>query len=102
MFLDGISILIITVPLLMPIARALNLDIIWFAMVSIIAIECGLVTPPVGLNVYAVKGVAGIDISLEDLFRGSFPFFFIMLACVIIIMIFPAIITWLPHLMLSR
>jgi len=61
-----------------------------------------LVTPPVGLNVYAVKGVAGIDIGLEDLFRGSFPFFFIMLACVIIIMIFPGIITWLPHLLLSR
>jgi len=102
MFLDGISILIITVPLLMPIARALNLDIIWFAMVSIIAIECGLVTPPVGLNVYAVKGVAGADIGLEDLFRGSFPFFFIMLACVIIIMIFPGIITWIPHVLLSR
>jgi len=102
MFLDGISIIIITVPLLMPIAHALNLDVIWFAMVSIIAIECGLVTPPVGLNVYAVKGIAGLDIGLEDLFRGSFPFFLIMVACVIIIMIFPSIITWVPHIMISR
>jgi len=98
MFLDSISILTITVPLLMPIVRALHIDIIWFAMVSILAIECGLVTPPIGLNVYAVKGVAGENISLEDLFRGSIPFFFVMVICVAIVMIYPPIATWLPKL----
>lgn len=102
MFLDSISILIITVPLLIPIAHSLNLDIIWFAMVSIISIECGLVTPPVGLNVYAVKGVAGDDISLEHLFRGSMPFFLAMVACVAIMIAFPPLVTWLPSLIASH
>ncbi|MBW1785115.1 MAG: TRAP transporter large permease [Deltaproteobacteria bacterium] len=96
MFLDGISILVITVPLLVPVIEVLNIDMIWFAMVSILAIECGLVTPPVGLNVYAVKGVAGDDISLEDLFRGAFPFFLIMVLCVAVSVAFPSLITWLP------
>jgi tripartite ATP-independent transporter DctM subunit len=102
MLLDGISIIVITVPLLVPIVRALNLDMIWFAMVSIITIECGLITPPVGLNVYAVKGVAGDDISLEDLFRGSMPFFLVMVATVAFIIAIPPIITWLPALLTSR
>ncbi len=101
-FLDGISIIIITVPLLVPIAHALHIDIIWFALISIIAIECGLLTPPVGLNVYAVKGVAGDDISLEQLFKGSMFFFVIMLLSIVVIMLFPPIVTWLPSQMISR
>ena len=98
MFLDGISILIITVPLLVPIAKSFHIDIVWFGMVSILATECGLLTPPVGLNVYAVKGVAGKDIALEDLFKGSFPFFLAMVAAVALSMIYPPLITWLPGL----
>jgi len=98
MFLDGPSMLATTVPIVHPIVVNLGLDPIWFAMTAIMAIECGLLTPPVGLNVYAVKGAAGSDISLEDIFRGSFPFFLIMILNLALIFIFPEIATFLPSL----
>jgi TRAP-type C4-dicarboxylate transport system permease large subunit len=59
----------------------------------------GSATPPVGMNVYAVKGVAGDEISLEDLFKASFPFFLMMMGNLILLMVFPWIVTWLPSLM---
>jgi C4-dicarboxylate transporter, DctM subunit len=101
-FLDGISIIIITVPLLIPIAHSLHINIIWFALVSILSIECGLLTPPVGLNVYAVKGVAGDDISLEQLFKGSMFFFLIMLLSVAVIIAYPPLVTWLPSQIVAQ
>jgi len=101
MFLDSVSMLATTVPIIHPIVLTLGLDPIWFGLLAIMAIESGLVTPPVGLNVYAVKGVAGDEISLEDLFRGSFPFFLMMLLNLILLMVFPPIVTWLPNLMVD-
>jgi len=102
MFLDGISILIITVPISVPIIQRLNIDLIWFALITILSIECGLLTPPVGLNVYAVKGVAGDQLSLEEAFSGSFIFFLAMVLAVVLIIIFPQIVTWLPNMMVQR
>jgi tripartite ATP-independent transporter DctM subunit len=98
-FLDNVSMLATTVPLIHPIAVSLKIDPIWFTLVVIMACECGLVTPPVGMNVYAVKGVAGDEISLEDLFKSTFPFFLMMVGNLILLMSFPWIITWLPSLM---
>ncbi len=63
------------------------------------AIEVGLITPPVGLNVYAAKSVAPADVKLEDIFRGVFPFFLSMLAVLVIMIAFPEIGTFLPRLM---
>lgn len=62
------------------------------------AFECRLITPPVGLNVYEVKGVAGDDVSLEDLFKDCFLFFIMMVVNLILLMILPCIIAWLPSL----
>ena len=98
-FLDSISMLCITLPLLLPIAKTLGLDPIWFAMVVIVAIHVGLITPPVGLNVYATKGAAESDVSLEDIFSGVLPFFFMMVATLILVIAFPSISTWIPSLM---
>jgi len=99
-FLDSISMLSITLPILMPVLSALGIDPIWFAMVSVLAIEVGLITPPVGLNVYATKGVAESDVGLEDIFRGVLPFFFMMLLSLAIIIAFPWLSTILPNLMM--
>jgi tripartite ATP-independent transporter DctM subunit len=95
-FLDSISMLSITIPVIYPAVQALGIDPMWFAMVVILAIHVGLITPPVGLNVYAVKGVAEPDVSLEDIFRGTIPFFFMMLLALAIIIAFPILSTWLP------
>jgi tripartite ATP-independent transporter DctM subunit len=96
-FLDSISMLSITIPVFYPAVQAMGIDPMWFAMVVILAIHVGLITPPVGLNVYAVKAVAEPDVSLEDVFRGTIPFFFMMLLALAIIIAFPILSTWLPE-----
>jgi len=95
-FLDGISILCITVPVLNPIINAAGVDPIWYATIAILSIEVGLITPPVGLNLYAAKGVAEPDVSLEDIIRGIFPFFAAMIISLIILYLFPPMSTFLP------
>jgi C4-dicarboxylate transporter, DctM subunit len=97
-FLDGISILCITIPVFNPLINAAGINEIWYATIVILSVEVGLITPPVGLNLFASKGVAEPDVSLEDIIRGIFPFFFAMLVCVALIFIFPSISTYLPEL----
>ncbi len=77
----------------------MNIDPIWFAMVAIVAIEMGGITPPVGMFAYGVKAVAEPDVSLEDIFIGSTPFFFIWLIAIAILITFPWTATILPSLM---
>jgi len=100
-FLDSISTLAVTVPIIYPVIVAMGIDPIWYAMSVILAIEVGLITPPVGLNVYAVKGVAEADVKLEDIFIGAFPFFFMMLVALAIVIAFPVLSTTLPALMID-
>jgi C4-dicarboxylate transporter DctM subunit len=98
MFLDGISILCITIPVFNPIISAAGIDAIWYATIVILSVEVGLITPPVGLNLFAAKGVAEPDVSLEDIVRGIWPFVLAMVACVAILFVFPDIGTFLPRL----
>lgn len=98
MFLDSMSMMATTVPIIHPIIVGLGVDPIWFAMLVIMAIECGFITPPVGLTIYAVKGVAGDEVTLEELFKGCLPFFFMMMITLILLILFPPIITFLPSL----
>ena len=97
-FLDGISILCITIPVFNPLINAAGINEIWYATIAILSVEVGLITPPVGLNLFASKGVAEPDVSLEDIVRGILPFFFAMLVCVALIFLFPEISTFLPQL----
>jgi len=99
-FLDSISMLSITLPVLFPVTNAMGINPIYYAVVVVMTIEAGLITPPVGLNIYAVKGVAEGDISLEDLFIGAFPFLVMMIIGIFVFIAFPALSIWLPDLML--
>jgi len=99
-FLDSISMLSITLPVLFPITNAMGINPIYYAVVVVMTIEAGLITPPVGLNIYAVKGVAEGDISLEDLFIGAFPFLAMMIIGILLFIAFPVLSIWLPDLML--
>lgn len=94
--IDSFSILAITIPVLYPIVLAMKIDPIWFATVMIVATQVGLITPPFGMAVFAVKAVAGKEISLEDLFKGAFPFLIFTLLCLAIVIAFPPISTWIP------
>ena len=101
-FFDSISILSITLPMLHPAASKTGIHPLHFAMVAIVAIEAGLLTPPVGLNIYAVEGVAERDVTLEDLFAGVLPFFLMMVFCLVLLILFPGLSTFLPGLMATK
>lgn len=98
-FLDSVSMLSITIPLFNPIIRNMGIDPIYYAVIVILSIEIGMITPPVGLCVYGSKAVAEPDVTLEDIFRGTFPFFWASLIALIIVIAYPPLCTFLPSLM---
>lgn len=97
-FLEGFAILVLTVPLVQPILESLGIDMIWFGVLMVIVLEMALISPPVGINVFVVKGIAP-NVPLNTIFRGIWPFWFAMLGCVIIIVLLPAIALTLPNTM---
>jgi C4-dicarboxylate transporter DctM subunit len=101
MVLDSISIILITVPIFVPLTAGI-FDPIAFAIFGILAIEAGLLTPPFGLLVYTVKGtVEDKSVRLGEIFRGSVPYWMLMLVVMMLIWIFPIIATWLPSVMIT-
>jgi tripartite ATP-independent transporter DctM subunit len=97
-FLDAISMMVLTMPVIFPVVKALGFDPIWFGVICVIMMEAGLITPPVGLNVYTLAGVVK-DVPMQTIFRGAVPFLISMIAVVIIITIFPKICLFLPSMM---
>jgi len=91
--IDSSSILLIMLPLMLPIAEQFGLNLIWFGVVTVVAVEVGLLTPPFGLSVYVIKSTLGetLDIRLGDIFRGTAPFTLCMLAVLGLLMVFPQI-----------
>lgn len=98
--IDSISDILLTVPVFVPLAAAAGFDPIAFAIYGIIVIEAGLLTPPMGLLIFTVKSsVTDPDVTLGDIFRGSVPFWLLMLGVAVLILLSPALATWLPDLM---
>jgi len=96
MILDSSSIMLILVPLMLPIVTPMGVDLIWFGIVTVVAIEIGLLTPPFGISVYVIKSTLNDpDISLSDIFIGAAPFAVMMLICLGLIIAFPVIATGL-------
>ena len=99
MFLDPLGLLLLTLPLLLPMFESLGLDLIWFGVLVVKYIEIGLLTPPVGLNVYVIKSVVGNEISLETIFKGVAWFLVCEVIVVLLLVAFPGISLYLPSLM---
>lgn len=96
MFIDSTSILLILVPIALPVVTALGGDLVWFGVITVIAVEIGLLTPPFGLSVFVIKSsLDDQSISLGTIFAGAFPFVIITLIVTILLMAFPAISLWL-------
>ena len=98
-FFEGASMLILTLPVLLPIMKQMGWDPIWFGVLFLLNLEIGLITPPVGIVLYAVKGIAPKEVTLNDVLVGSVPYFGAKIATLMILMIFPQIALWLPRLM---
>ena len=97
--IDSASTLLLTLPLMLPIIKTLGYDLIWFGVLSVIVIEMGLLTPPFGMVVFAMKSALGSEAKIEDIFQGSYPFLIMMMLATILIIAFPKLSTWLPSLM---
>jgi len=102
-FMDALAFVTLTVPIFFPVVMELGYDPIWFGIIIVMVTEMGVITPPVGINVYVVYGVAKNvleqEIPLEKIFKGIFPFLIAVIVGVIILIIFPKIILFLPQLM---
>ena len=94
MFFDGVSMMVITMPFIVPIMNAANVDLVWLGVLICINIEVGLLTPPVGLNLYVMQGSTGEP--FRSIVNGALPFVALQMLTMLTIFMFPAIATWLP------
>ena len=99
MFVETIGLLLLTLPLILPVVNGADMNLIWFGIIVIKLLEIGLVTPPVGLNVYVIKGAVGSLISLDDVFKGVLWFIAMDILTLILIVAFPFLSLYLPGLM---
>lgn len=99
-FLPPVAIIVMVMPILTPVLEAAGFDLIWFAVILTINLEVGLITPPVGLNLYVLKGVAP-QVPLPTVLKGSAPFVLLMFVAMVLISIFPQIALWLPGKMMN-
>jgi len=95
-FIDALALILLTIPIFYPVVvTVLGYDPIWFGVIIVLVVAMGVITPPVGMNVYIVKGVAK-DVPLETIFRGVWPFLLALFACIALLIAFPQIATFLP------
>jgi len=97
-FMDALAMIMLTIPIFFPVVMTLGFDPIWFGVVIVLITEMGVITPPVGINVYVVYGVAK-DVPLEEIFKGVLPMLVALLVCNLILILFPSIALFLPSLM---
>lgn len=98
LFLEGIAIFTLTLPVVYPLITMLGFNGIWFGVVMVLVMNIGLITPPLGLSVYIISGVAK-DIPIEKIFKGVLPMLGAMILCLLLVVIFPSLVTYLPDLM---
>jgi tripartite ATP-independent transporter DctM subunit len=99
-FLPPVAVILMTAPILLPIVTSAGFDPYWFAVVFTINMEIGLITPPVGLNLYVINGIAP-EISLPTILKGALPFMLAMALGIVLLCVFPEIATWLPNLIMG-
>ena len=95
--MDALALITLTIPIIFPLVLTMGFDSIWFGVIIVMVTEMGVITPPVGVNVYVIKGIAE-DVALETIFKGIFPFIGALIVAVAILMAFPQIATFLPNL----
>ncbi len=100
-FVDGISMIYMTLPVLLPIIKVVGFDLIWLGIIITILIELGQITPPVGLNLFTIHGISG-GAKFSEVVAGSFPYVFLMLGVIAMLWVWPEIALWLPTTMRGK
>ena len=96
-FVDAMGLLVLTVPIVIPVFFDLGFDPVWFGLMVCIITETGVLTPPVGVNVYVIKAIVP-EVPLQKIFAGVMPFLAAMLICIALLIIFPILVTFLPSM----
>ena len=98
MFMDQLSMMLLTVPIFFPLAQTLGFDLIWFGVIVLLALEISFTTPPFGLLLFVMKGVSAPGTTMRDIYISALPFIACSMLLVALLIIFPSIATWLPSL----
>jgi C4-dicarboxylate transporter DctM subunit len=98
LFLPPVSIIVMTTPVLLPLLISLDFNPIWFGIIMTLNMEMGLITPPVGLNLYVMQGVAP-QVPLKEILAGSLPYVGVLALAIVVLSLFPSLVTWLPQLL---
>jgi len=99
MVLDPVGIMLITLPVFLPIVESLGFDPIWFGILFVINMEIGYMTPPFGFNLFYLKGIVPPEITMKDIYKSVIPFVIVEIIGLVLLMIFPEIVTYLPELL---
>ena len=97
-FIDALALILLTIPVFYPVVHSLGYDLIWFGVVVVLVTQMGVISPPVGVNVYIVSGMER-DVSLQTVFKGALPFLAALVAAALILLMVPELTLWLPELM---
>ena len=97
-FLEGIAMMVLTLPVVLPVASTLGWDLVWFGIIVVIVLEMGMISPPIGINVFVVKSIAP-DVPMTRIFAGIWPFWFAMIVMLALLVAFPQIALFLPQTM---
>jgi TRAP-type C4-dicarboxylate transport system permease large subunit len=98
MFMEQISIMLLTVPIFFPLAQTLGFDPIWFALIMLLSLEISFTTPPFGLLLFVMKGVSPPETTMREIYTSAFPYILSSLLLVILLIAFPQLALWLPSL----
>ena len=96
--MDGVSVMMISIPIFVPIVKAVGFDIMWFTVVLLVGVETGMITPPFGLNLFTIKGVSPEN-TMAEVYRSSLPFAICCIFLLGLLYAFPQLVSWLPGLM---
>jgi tripartite ATP-independent transporter DctM subunit len=97
-FMEAISIMMITVPFFFPLAQSLGFDLVWFSIITLVALEVGFSTPPLGLNLFVMKGVAPKGTTMKEIYLAAIPYIICSIILLVLLVIFPKLVTWLPYM----
>jgi tripartite ATP-independent transporter DctM subunit len=97
-FVEGIAMCIITIPVIQPVMVALGFDPFWFGVIMVICVEVGMITPPLGINLYVIQGIDP-ESNFAEIIFGTIPYVAIMTILIVILSIYPQLATWLPSMM---
>ena len=100
--MDPAGILLVTIPIFVPIVKAAGFDLVWFGVMFVVNTELAQITPPLGLNLFIIKGISPPEVTLKDILIGALPFMILDTIALALVCIFPEIILWLPSTMIGR